>query len=362
VSRFGDELYRGLARALLLAAGLVILLWFLAAIRQALLILLVAIVIALALNAPVTYLEGKKLPRGAAVLAVFLTVFALIGGLGWLVVPRLVREIPTFLEQIPQIVQGLADRVATVFGDHPEVERQLGQVVDRVLGAVGGLWQYATGLVASALLVIVIVALVLFLVSQPRPLLEGYVRAMPPHLRDPATRAFTRASRMVVGWVYANAIMGGIKATAAFIFLTLMEIPGAPIWSFLALFSALIPRLGFYIMSLPPVFMALSIDFTTALWVFLFFWALSEFLGSLVAPRIQGRAMDLHPGYLLFMAIAMAFAFGLPGVLIAAPVAGFLKAYFDEFYVSRQPEDPRMEARVRAMLERDVEGAGASRG
>lgn len=358
MSRFGDELYRGLARALILAAGLVVLVWFMAEIRQALLVLILAIVIAMALNAPITALERRKVPRGAAVALVFLGVFTVAGGLAWLVVPRLVREVPRFIEEIPGIMQGLADRVAAVFGDHPEVERQLSNVVDMVLQAVGGVWQHALGIVGAALMGLVLLGLVLFLVLDPRPLLAGYVRAMPPHLRAPAARAFARSSRMVVAWVGANVILGSIKAVASFAFLTFMGVPGAVIWSFLSLFSALVPRLGFYVMSIPPVVMALSLDFMTALWVALFYWILSETLGAIVAPRIQGRAMDLHPAYLLFMTIALALAFGLLGVLIAAPAAGFLKAYFDEFYVARKPDDPGLEARVDAMMERRVD-AGA---
>jgi putative permease len=357
VSRFGNEMYRSMARALFLASGLVVLLWFLNSIRDALLVLILAIVIALALNAPITWLERRRLPRGLAVLVVFLALFALMGGMGWLVLPRLVAAIPTFLEEIPTVVQNLADRVTAMFGDHPEVERQLSNVVDMMMGAIGGLWQHATTLIGSLLMSLIILGLVLYLVVDPRPLLAGYVRAMPPHLRDPATRAFARSSKMVVGWVYANVILGGIKAASSFVFLTWMEVPGAIIWSVLSLFAALIPRLGFYLMSIPPVIMALSVDFTTALWVGLFYWALSEFLGAIVAPRIQGEAMQLHPAFLLFMAIAMALSFGLLGVLISAPLAGFLWAYFDEFYVRRNPEVEDADERVRTMMERRVETA-----
>jgi hypothetical protein len=46
------------------------------------------------------------------------------------------------------------------------------------------------------------------------------------------------------------------------------------------------------------------------------------------------------------------------GVLIAPPLAGFAKAYFDEFYLCHQPGDPREEERIEAMLHRDVDAAG----
>jgi putative permease len=161
---------------------------------------------------------------------------------------------------------------------------------------------------------------------------------------------------MVVGWMLANAIMGGIKAVAAFFFLTYMEVPGAIVWSFLALFAALIPRLGFYLMSIPPVVVALTVSPSTALWTLLFFWALSEFLGNFVAPRVQGEIMEMHAAYLLFMTLAFGLAFGLLGVLVAAPAAGFLKVFYEEFYLNQQPDDPQLDEHVEQMMEGSVEG------
>lgn len=354
MSRLGNELYRGLSRALLLGTGLVVALWFLYEIRRGLLLLIVAVVLAMALNAPVTWLERRGVPRGGAVAGVFLALIALGAGLAWLVLPRLVSEVPRFLEEIPQLVTDLAARLSNAFGDHPEVERQLSNVVQMVLQAVGGVWQYATGLVMSLLLVIILMGLVLFLLADPRPLIAGYLRMMAPDRRPAAARALARSSRMVVGWVGANVILGGIKAVASVLFLTWMGIPGAVLWSVVSFFGALVPRIGFYVMAVPPVLVALSIDFQTALWVGLFYWILSELLGAVIAPRIQGETMQLHPAYLLFMAIALALPFGLVGVLVSAPVAGFLKAYFDEFYLAGRPEVEPADTRVEAILRTDV--------
>jgi putative permease len=345
------DLFQSLARALYLAAGLVVLLWFAYEIQRVLLLLLLALILALALNAPVSWLERRKVSRGVATLLVFLGVVAVAGLLGWLVVPRLLDEMPALMEQVPELIERLTERAAVLL-EHPQIAQQGAQAVNWLEAMVGNLWRRVDALVASVLLTLFVVALVLYLVADPRPALRTYICSMPPRHREPAARAFARASEMVVGWVVSNAIMGGIKATASFLVLTYLEIPGAVIWSVLALFAALIPRLGFYIMAIPPVLTALAVDPAYALYLALFYWALSEFLGNFVAPRVQGEMMDLHPAYVLFMTLAMAYAFGLIGVLIAPPVAGFLKAFYDEFYLARQPDDPEMEERVEAMLAR----------
>jgi putative permease len=225
-------------------------------------------------------------------------------------------------------------------------------VANWAVEVLGQLWQHVDALVAGFVLSLFVFALILFMVADPRPLLNGYVRALPPRLREPGTRAFARGASMVVGWIASNFIIGTIKAVAAFLFLSFLGIPGAPLWSLLAFFAALIPRVGVYLMTIPPALVALSIDFATAVWVVLFFWGFSEILGNFIAPRIYEETMALHPVYLLLMTLALAYAFGIVGVLIAPPAAGFAKAYFDAFYLDQQPEDPRAEERVEMMLER----------
>jgi putative permease len=352
-----ETLYRTLFRVVLLAAGMVVLLWFLHEIWRAILLLVLALILMMVLNAPVTWLERRKLSRGLATVVVFVALLLASGGLGWLVVPRLLEEIPTLVEELPGLIQEQVAQVSEWLGGAPEVDRQLSQLVAWLERGVGEVWRIADTVAAAFVGVLVLVALVLYMVSDPRPMLRWYVLSMPPHLREPAVRAFHRSAKMVVGWVLANAIMGGIKATAAFLFLTFMDVPGAIVWSFLALFAALIPRIGFYLMSIPPVAVALTVSPMTALWTLLFFWALSEFLGNFVAPRVQGEIMELHAAYLLFMTLAMGLAFGLLGVLIAVPVAGFLKVIYDEFYLREQPDDPKLDEHVEQMIAGSEEGA-----
>ncbi len=357
MNQHGTDLFRALAKAVYLAAAVLVLLWFLHEIQGVLLFFLLALVLAVAMNAPVVWLERRGMPRVVATLLVSALGLGMVALLGWLVIPRLVRDVTALVRSLPQLLTTLAQRVSFLLRDYPELERQLAleeQAAARLfpwlMGIAGDLWRYSFSLVAALLLTLLLVSVVVYMVADPRPLLEGYVRAVPPHLRAPATRAFVWASRTTVGWMSANVILGTMKAVPVFLFLRSMEIPGAVVWAVLGFFSQAVPRLGFYVMAIPPTLVALSVDPARAGWVVLFLWGLSELLGNFVAPRVQASTMDLHPVFILFVMLAMGAAFGLVGVLIATPVAGFIRAYFVEFYLAGQPEDPRLRERVDAIL------------
>ena len=68
----------------------------------------------------------------------------------------------------------------------------------------------------------------------------------------------------------------------------------------------------------------------------LFYLLLNEVVGNFVIPRIRASTMDMHASSVMFMMLAMAAAFGIPGALIATPAAAFVKAYYEEFYLLRR--------------------------
>jgi len=363
-----SEIFRALARAVFLAAGLLVLAWLLRQMVWVFLFFTLALILALALNAPVTWLERRGWKRLLAAIAVFASLVALLVGVGYLIIPSLIREATALLVVLP--VQGMAllDRLAEFLIDYPEIEQQLRldaqtaqQFLPWVVGTLRNLWYYGLSLVLIVLMGLVLAGIVLYMVLDPRPLVAAYVAALPPRYREPGIRAFTRASTMVVGWVYASTIISAMKAVPAFFFLTWIGLPGALVWSVFTFAADLVPRLGFYLMIVPPTLVALTIDPRMALSVALFYWAISEILGNFVAPRIQGSTMDMHPVFLLFITLAMVAAFGVLGAIIASPVAGFIKAYYEEFYLARIPPPADMEGAVEGILARHLPGEAVPR-
>jgi putative permease len=353
------DLFSALARAILLATGMVALVWFLWRITWVLLFFALATILALALNAPVTWLERRGVRRLPGTILVFAALISLLVAVGRVIVPPLVREVTTLVELLPLLAMNLGDRIAALLAENPEIERQIrldaqaaAQVVPWVLETLSNLWRYGLSLVVGLILGLVLMGVVLYMVLDPRPLLAGYVAALPPRMRAPGVGGFFLPPPTVVGWVYASAIISAMKAIPAFFFLTWIGLPGALVWSVFTFVADVIPRLGFYLMIVPPTLVALSIDVRMAIWVALFYWAISEILGNFVAPRIQASTMDLHPVFLLFVTLAMVAAFGVLGAIIASPVAGFIKAYYEEFYLARIPPPEHLSRDVETMLVR----------
>ena len=356
-----ETLYKSLAKAILLAAGIIILLWFMFKILNVLLLLLFAIVLALIINYPVTWLEKKKVKRGWGSLIVFGTIFLALLTLGWFIGPKISEQFSGLINNLPEYANNLSKTTASWFSNYPEIQKAISidaesvsewlPSVPKTLMTVGN---FSLSLLGGLVVMIVFFSMVIYSVTKPRPLIELYLSVFPPLKRDKAAAALSKVSVMLVGWIKANLIGGSIEAVLVTVFLSFMDVPGAFVWGALALFAELIPKIGFYIMSIPPILVALSVDPTTAIWVGVFFLALNEIMGDFVMPRLRSSTMNIHPVSTLFLLLAMGSAFGFVGALMATPFAAIIKAYYGEFYLSQFKEDGLMEERIDVVINQEV--------
>ena len=329
--------------ALVLAGGAaIVVLWFLQKIVTALLLLFFALVVAIALSAPVNFFVRRGLARQWAAILTLLLFFGALGLLGALVIPRLLGQIQALASNLPSLLTSVEEQLAALLIRYPDlqplVEPNGGSDPTLVPSAVEvfrSVSGFSLSLLGALVLTIIFFSTVTYVVLDPRPILNGYLASLPLVYRRAGMRAYRRASRAVIGWTKASLVIGAIQSIATFTFLTLMDVPGALVWAALAFFADFIPRIGGYIMAFPPVVLALTQGPVTALWVALFYLVSTEILGSAVAPKIRGATMQLHPVLLIFFTLAFALAFGLLGAVVATPAAAFFSAFYSEFYMKR---------------------------
>ncbi|TMI95962.1 MAG: AI-2E family transporter [Bacteroidetes bacterium] len=349
--------YRSLSRLLYLAAGIFVALWFIHLTLQVILILYFAIVLTIVLNAPVTWLETKKIRRAAASLIVFFTVFLCLALLAWMVIPKMVTQVKVLVANLPGYLENLNKRIADWLGEYTNDQQNARTMsnaitalppVSSIINSVG---QYSIQLFRNILLLIFFFCLVVYMLIRPRPLLEFYLSLFADSKKDKAAKAFSYASVMTIGWMWSNVFAGAIRAIIVWFFLYFMGIPGMWVWAGVTFFAELIPKIGFYIMAVPPILIAFSISPVTALWVAIFYIVSDEIIGDFVIPRIRSTTMKIHPAFILIMIVAMSAAFGIMGAFIATPLAAFIKAYYEVFY-RKELQQEKHDSNIDQMLYR----------
>jgi putative permease len=337
-----ESLYRTLTRVIVFATVMVALLWLLFKTAGVLLLLVFALVLALVINAPVSSLEKRGIKRGWACAIVFGIMLIVMVVLTWLIVPVISSQLTQFINNLPSYANNLSKNVASWFSKYPtinkDIEKQgisISEWIPSVPKALMSLGNYSVSIFSFILLLIFFFSIVVYTVTNPRPLLQIYFSMFSASKQQKATDALVRSSTMLVGWFKANLIGGTIRAVCVTLFLSWMNVPAAMVWGVLTFFSELVPKLGFYIMAIPTLLMALSVSPYTALWVLIFLIVLDEIMGDVILPKLRSKTMNIHPVSTFFVLLLMASAFGLIGILLATPLTAIIKAYYESFFEKR---------------------------
>ncbi len=323
-------------------------LWALArATGTVLLILLAASTIALILNPVVKLLSRVGLPRGLAILLVYLAGFALIGGVGVLLsdpvstqISHLERDVPTFVDQANRDLASL-QRWLNARGIKVQVQRQgqtalqtlENEIQKRSSDIVSFSRDLLTQIVTTSFDLILTFVLSIYLLVYGEPIGELVRRIMPPGDGTPDDDYPVLVQRAVYGYVRGqflfSLIMGASAALALWIFGELGIFPdGARYALFFGGFYGLmefIPYVGPIIGPLPAVLVALFINPISAVWVILLFIALQQLEGHLVAPQVFRISLRINP-ILIILALLIGWTlYGIAGALLALPIATVIR-------------------------------------
>jgi predicted PurR-regulated permease PerM len=323
-------------------------LWALArAAGTVLLILLAATTIALILNPLIKMLQRRRVPRGLAILFVYLAFFAVWGGIGVLLanpvstqVSRLEREIPTFVKSANRDLASF-QRWLNRRGINVQIQQQghtaLQTLEKNALKGSGNLVSFSRDLlgqiVTTGFDLVLILVLSIYLLVYAESIGSLARRVMPPGDGTPEDDYPLLVQRAVFGYVRGqllfSLIMGASAAVCLEIFGLIGLFPaGAHYAVFFGAFYGLmefIPYIGPIIGPAPAVLVALFSDPISALWVVLLFVALQQLEGHFVAPQVFRISLRINP-ILIILALLLGYQLrGIPGALLALPIATIIR-------------------------------------
>jgi predicted PurR-regulated permease PerM len=307
----------------------------------------VAAVIALILNPMVVFLQRRRLPRGLSILVVYLGLLTALAGAGVLLANPVADQAQKFGNDVPGIVDDANGRLADLQdyfdrkGVNIEVKRQgetaLQTLQEKVVGGTSDIVDFGGQILKSVVtaglgLLLVIVLSVYMLIYGER--IGAIVRSvMPPGDGTEADDFPTRIQRAVGGYLrgqlFFSLAMGLGAGLGLYVFGAAGVFPDGKTYAFAfgAWFGLmeLIPFVGPFLGALPPLLVALFQDPLTAVWLGIFFSALQQLEGHVVAPYIFGHTLRINPLLVIFALLLGGEAYGILGALLALPLAAMLR-------------------------------------
>jgi predicted PurR-regulated permease PerM len=322
-------------------------LWELArAAGTVLLLLVVATVVAIMLNPLVKQFE-RVLPRALAMVAVFLTIFAVLTGIGVLLANPIGNQVDRFSADVPHLVHQAnhdldkLQRWLNRNGIKIHIEQQgqtaLQTIQKRILKSSGSIVSFTRDLLTKLVTVgfdaVLTLVLTVYLLAYGRQIGNLVRRIMPAGDGTPEDDYPLLIQRAVFGYVRGQVLFSLIMGASAALGLYLLGVLGVfPPGEHYALFFGafygfmeLFPYVGPVIGAIPAVVIALFNDPISALWVTLFFVGLQQLEGHLVAPQVFRVSLKINP-ILVILSLLLGYQlYGVVGALVALPIASMIR-------------------------------------
>ncbi|MGC9528965.1 MAG: AI-2E family transporter [Limnospira sp.] len=311
-------------------------------VRQALLLVFAAVVLATALNRLTRQLQKLHLRRSlAAFLSVSLFFLAIVGCF-LLVVPPLIDQFEQLANQVPAgLQQGLQqlnfwlDYLRTHLKGPlreylSELNREVRQIrVDQIveqlqlLGnqAIGGFGVVVETTVGGLVSLLLVLVLALMLLANPRAYRRTTLRMIPAFYRRRMDEILDRCEIALGRWVVGAVLNTLVVTVATLIGLWILRVPLAFANAILAGVLNLIPNIGPILSVIPPMAIALPDSPWKAMFVLILYVLIQQAETAVVMPYLMAQQVSLLPAVTLLAQGFFLTFFGFWGLFLALPLA-----------------------------------------
>jgi len=309
--------------------------------RDALSPFIVGLLLVYLLDPAVERLGRIGLPRGVAILAVYVVVVALVAAALILAIPPLVEQVGQFIGDAPKLAAVLQDQLESLRRAYAALElpAEVRAAIDRSLAQIGrdaatispGLlvpvFTSVAGFVATFLGYVIIPVWVFYLLKDRPSLTVSFDRSLPAEWREDAWGVIRIAERVFGQWVRGEIVLGTTVGLATFLGLELLAVAVDPVFGRFAFFLAilaglleLLPIIGPIIAAVPVILVGATAGVQATVAAFILTLLIQQLENYFLVPKIQGDATKLHPALVMFALIVGAAIAGLLGAILALPV------------------------------------------
>jgi predicted PurR-regulated permease PerM len=297
-----------------------------------------AILLAFVLNYPIQFLQGRGVPRNLAISGVLLLAVVILVALGITLVPLILEQLnelanilPSWIDSGTQQLQAFQDWALNQQHLPINLSALVTQVLERLSNQVqsftGKILSFAVDTIGIVVNVLLAVVLTVYMVLNGERLWDGFYQWFPNHIGSKFRQLLREDFQ---NYFIGQATLGAVLGVAIILAFLALQVP-----------LALLFGIGIGLFSLFPFGTGIGIAIVALLVALQNFWLGVEVLGvavaidqvnsNFVAPRILGNLTGLNPVWVVISLLLGAKLGGVLGLLIAIPIASFIKDIADSW-------------------------------
>lgn len=342
-----------ITKAILIALGFAVFYYL----RDIVLVVLLAVVIASAVEPGTRWFLRRRVPRILAVLLIYSSAVVVMVGMFYFLFLPLLNQSVTFLSTLPgylgelQVWNPLQN--SELLSGSSAVEGfsknfSLSQIVDQINTTVSNLsngFFSTASTVFGGILSFILVIVFSFYLSVESDGVTNFLRIVTPAKNEKYIIDLWKRSQHKIGlWMQGQIVLGVIVAMLVFLGLTLLKVENALLLAVLAGIFEIIPIFGPILAAIPAITLALVTNgMSTALMVTGLYVIIQQFENQLIYPLVVRKIVGVPPLISMLALIIGSKLAGFVGMLISVPLATMLIEFLNDVEKAKIAEAERLQ-------------------
>lgn len=315
---------------------LILFVWLLFVIKDIILIILVSVVIASAIEPAVRWLAKYRIPRTPAVLMVYLAAFVfLIGLIPSFFVPAF-KDLVNVSTTLPQKIGELSFLNDTngLFSTLSNLS-YFSNFSDNIQGAFAGVsrgFLETVSFIFGGFFSFIMIVVISFYLAVQNDGIANFLRIVTPaRLEVYVIGLWHRAQKKIGLWMQGQLILGLLVGVIVYLGLTILNVEYALVLAIMAAVFELIPVFGPILSAVPAILIGFSHSVTTGVLVFSLYLIIQQFENHLLYPLVVKKIVGVPSIVVILALIIGAKLVGFLGIILAVPTSAVLIELLGDF-------------------------------
>ncbi len=315
---------------------LILFVWLLFVIRDIILVVLVSVVIASAIEPAVRWLAKWRVPRTLAVLMVYVAAFAfLIALVPFLFIPA-INDLIEASATLPQKIGSLSF-LSAPDGLFSSLSRSnyFSNFSSNLEGAFAGLsrgFLETASIIFGGFFSFILIVVISFYLAVQEDGIANFLRLVTPARGETyIIGLWHRAQKKIGLWMQGQLLLGLIVGVIVYLGLTILKIEYALMLAIMAAAFELIPVFGPILSAVPAILIGFSHNVTTGLLVLGLYLIIQQFENHLLYPLVVKKIVGVPSIVVILALIIGAKLVGFLGIILAVPASAVLIELLSDF-------------------------------
>lgn len=327
---------------LLKVVAAVLALYFVYQVLDVLALVFVSIVLSVALDPSVDWLQRRKIPRSLAVLIIYFLLFVVVSLSIVLLVPPLAQQLSTLAQSLPSYYSKLVSAFSNIGGNsfHDEVsvtlQQALQQMGSNLARATSSIIATVAGIFGGIVQLVITMVMTYYLTVEENGMKRFLKSVTPDKNQVYVSGLLDRIQEKLGWWLRGQMFLMLIIGVLTYIGLKLLGMDYALVLALWAGLTELVPYVGPVLGAIPAIFLALSVSPMYALWILVLYVIIQQVENQIVVPVVMKRAVGLNPIVSIAVVMIGAKLGGIVGAIMSIPIATAAAVAVSDYFESRK--------------------------